>query len=208
MLQCTLMRVGGKHWGKCHFIQSYVSRVEVVWNFMVCIDVFPRFRVRGNITVYSDVCLIYWVREMFLCTVMCTWGTVWGICFCLHWCGSEVQGEGKFNVYTAVGFSYRVIKLLLCTKIYLSYRVKEILLCTLKCVWFTGWVNCCFVQWCVCKEYGEGNGTVYNDVFLRYRMRELLLCTVKCVWGFVSDLLLCIVVYVCGTMWGNSTCVH
>ena len=25
----------------------------------------------GNVTVYSEVCLRYWVREMLLCTVMC-----------------------------------------------------------------------------------------------------------------------------------------
>ena len=70
----------------------------------------------GNVIVYSDVCLRYRVREMFLCTVMCF---------------PEVQVEGNVTVYSDV-----------C----LRYRVREILLCTVMCACGTGWWKCYCVQ--------------------------------------------------------------
>jgi len=42
----------------------------------------------------------------------------------------------------------------------------------------------------VSEVHGEGNVNVYSDVCLRYRVREMLLCTVMCVFG---------------TGWGNIT---
>ena len=53
----------------------------------------------GNVTVYSDVCLRYRVREMLLCTVKCV----------------EVLGGGNFTVYSDVCLRYRLGEMLLCT---------------------------------------------------------------------------------------------
>jgi len=65
-------------------------------------------QVGGNVTVYSDVCLRYRVREMLLCTVMCVCGTEWWKCYCVQLCVSEVQGEGNVIVFSDVCLWYRV----------------------------------------------------------------------------------------------------
>ena len=98
----TLMCVWVTGWGKCYCVQRCVSEVQSEW----------------IVTVYSDVCLRYSVRESLLCTVMCVWGsgwgkillftvmcvwyTGWGKCYCVQWCVSEVQGEGTITVYSDV----------------------------------------------------------------------------------------------------------
>ena len=52
----------------------------------------------GNVTVYSNMCLWYRVREMLLSTVMF----------------AEVQGEGNVIVYSDMCLWYRVGEMLMC----------------------------------------------------------------------------------------------
>ena len=53
----------------------------------------------GNVTLYSDVCLRYRVKEMILCTEMCYCGREWG----------------NVIVYSNVCLRYRMREMLLCT---------------------------------------------------------------------------------------------
>ena len=73
----------------------------------------------GNVTVYSDVCLRYRLREILLCTVMVP----------------EVQSERNIIVYNDVRLSYRVRENNIeDSDVCLRYKMRKMLLCTVMCV--------------------------------------------------------------------------
>jgi len=104
-------------WGKCYFVQWCVSNVQdeehaslytnvclryMVKEMLLCTVVTFWGTVWWNVTEYSDVCLNFRIKEMLLCTVMCVWCTVWVQWYNVHWCKSEVLGEGNDIVYNDV----------------------------------------------------------------------------------------------------------
>jgi len=93
MLLCTVMCVWSTGWEKGYGVQWSVSEVQG----------------GRNVTVYSDVCQSYSVRDRLLFTMMCD---------------SEVRVGGKFTVYRDV---------------FLRYRMGESLLRTVMCFWGTLW---------------------------------------------------------------------
>ena len=135
-------------WRKCYCVQWCVYEVQG----------------EGNVTVYSDVCLRYSVREMLLCTVMCIWGTEWGKCCCVQLCVSEVQGEGNVTLYSDVSEVHNERNVTVYTDVCLRFKMREMLLYTLMCVWGIWWWKCYFLQCCESEVQSEGNVTVCNEV--------------------------------------------
>ena len=113
-------------WRKCYCVQWCVYEVQSEGNVAVYSYVCLRYRVR-EMLLYTVMCQRYIMREMLLFTLMCVWGSRWGKCYCIHWCVSEVYGDGNVTFYNVVS---------------LSYRVREILLFIMICVWGTEWGKC------------------------------------------------------------------
>ena len=148
MLLCTVMFIWGRGWGKFYCV--HWCAWGTVWGKCYCVHCcVSELQGEWNVTVYTDVCLRYRVREILLCRVRCVWGTGWRKIYCIQWCVSEVQGEWNITMYSDV---------------FLRKGVKEMLLPTEMCVWGTGWGKYYFAQWCVSEVHVDGNIIVYTDV--------------------------------------------